>query len=266
MADPKKQVNPTPEVVEVDTTEEMLNNTVEAFALDTEATRKFKELVATFNNAVIEENISLMVQTEKVLKEALKAVNDEEKAAQVQAWADSAKPILTCLTEGGVYALTSIKRDKDVGTIEISGKSAIVDLKDLHKIAPTAFAEKTWMAYTEAANIAIRDYIAKVMGIKTFTEKLAGFKLNATAKMLKISAGDMKTAKGTKAALQRVVDSILGTGYTVTCEDAEAFRYNYSQWGNKAINSVSLSMEASFRKQLTRIMVRIVNDLEYMGE
>jgi hypothetical protein len=104
------------------------------------------------------------------------------------------------------------------------------------------------------------------MGIKTFTEKLSGFKLSATAKMLKISVTDMKTAKGTKAALQRVVDSILGAGYTVTCEDAEGFRYNYSQWGNKAINSVSLSMETSFRKQLTRIMVRIVSELEYIGE
>lgn len=265
MANSKKQVAPTPEVTAMDI-DEMLDNSVEAFALDTEAARKFKELVVTFNNAVIEENVSLMVQTEKALKEALKALNDEEKAAQVQAWAASTTPVVTCLTEGGVYALTSVKRDKDVGTIEISGKSAIVDLKDLFKVAPTAFAEKTWMAHTEAANIAIRDYIAKVMGIKTFTEKLSGFKLSATAKMLKISVTDMKTAKGTCSALQRVVDSILGTGYTVTSEDAEAFRYNYSQWGNKAINSVSLSMEATFRKQLTRIMVRIVNDMEYMGE
>jgi len=263
MADSKKQEALAPEV---DATNEMLDNSVEALALDTETARKFKELVIAYNNAVIEENVSLAVQSEKALAETLKALNTEEKAAQLQTWAESQSPVLTCLTEGGTFSLTSIKRDKDLGTVEISGKSAIVDLKELFKIAPNAFADKRWMAFTEAANISIRDYIAKVMGIKTFTEKLAGFKLSATAKMLGIAEKDMRTAKGTRSALQKVVDSIVGGDYTVTSEDAEAFRYNYSQWGNKAINSVSLSMEASFRKQLTRIMVRIVNELEYMGE
>ena len=266
MAKSTTQENLTPVVDEVNATEELLDTSVEAIALESPIATKFKELVTTFNTAVVEENTSLMVSTEAAIKDTLKALNDEEKAAQLQNWAESEKPVHTCLTEGGTFALTSVKRDKDVGTLEISGKSAIVDLKELFKVAPNAFADKRWMAYTEAANIAIRDYIAKVMGIKTFTEKLAGFKLSATAKMLNISVGDMKTAKGTRTALQSVVDSIIGEGYTVTSEDAEAFRYNYSQWGNKAINSVSLSMEASFRKQLTRIMVRIVNELEYMGE
>ena len=266
MANNKTQANLVSDIEDMDIDSGLLDDVVTTLALETQVATKFKELVVTFNDAVIDGNTAVMVTTEKALKEALKALNDEEKSNQLQAWASSEKPVLTCLTEGGTFSLTSVKRDKDVGTLEISGKSAIVDLKELFKIAPNAFADKRWMAFTEAANIAIRDYIAKVMGIKTFTEKLAGFKLSATAKMLGIDEKDMRTAKGTKSALQKVVDSILGTGYTVTSEDAEAFRYNYSQWGNKAINSVTLSMEASFRKQLTRILVRIVNEMEYMGE
>lgn len=251
------------EIVEI---VELLNDEVEAFSLESATATKFKQLVTEFNAAIIDENAALAVATEKLLRDALKALNDEEKAAQLNLWAGAEEPVLACLLDGGTFALTSIKRDKDIGTIEISGKSAIVDLKELFKVVPQAFANQLWAAYAEAANIAIRDYIANVMGIKTMTEKLSGFKLSATAKMLGIDAADMKSAKGTKAALQKVVDSILGEGYTVTAEDAEAFRFNYASWGNKAINSVGLSMEATFRKMLTRIMYRIVNDVEYIGE
>jgi len=247
------------------TVEEVLENEMDVFEVDSETSKVFKELVQKFNDAVVDEDTTAMMQIDKMLKDALKALNDEEKAAQLNIWAQSEKPVLTCLLDGGTFALTSMKRDKDTGTIEISGKSAIVDLKDLFKVAPDAFAHKHWMAYAEAANVAIRDYIASVMKIKTFTEKLSGFKLSATAQMLGINAADMKTAKGTRAALQKVVDSIVAE-YTVTAEDAEAFRFNYSTWGNKAINSVSLSMEVSFRKMLTRILVRIVNEMEYVGE
>ena len=237
----------------------------------TEKSNAVRTLVTAFNDAVTAGNASLIASNEQLLTTALKELNEEEKSVQLNNWAGLSDSLLGCLESGGTYSLTGVKKDKDLGTVELVGKSAIVDLKDLFKVKQAAFADRNWLAYSEAANIAIRDYIAKIMKISTFTEKLAGFKLSATAAMLGITVKDMSTAKGTTSALQKVVDSIMGkvdgkSRYYVESEDAEAFRYNYSQWGNKAINSVSLNMEATFRKNLTRILVKMVNNLEYIGE
>ena len=54
--------------------------------------------------------------------------------------------------------------------------------------------------------------------------------------------------------------------FVVTAEDAEAFRYTYATWGSQGVLSVKFGVEATFRKILTRILVRIVNNLEYSGE
>jgi len=222
-------------------------------------------LLSSYNDALVAGNTTLTNSIKATLDIAIKELNEEEKSAQLNGWAETEKPVLSCLLDGGTFGLTGIKKDKDTEMLTLIGKSQIVDLKDLFKVKMEAFADRNWLAYSEAANIAIRDFIASVMGIRTMTEKLAGFKLSATAAMLGIGVKDMKTAKGCQAALQKVVNSII-EGYTVSAEDAEAFRYNYSQWGNKSITGVSLSMEASFRKMLTRILVKIVNDMEYVGE
>jgi len=247
------------------------NETTDFSDIGTEKSITVRKLVTAFNDAVVAGNASLIASTEQMLSTAIKELNEEEKSVQLNNWAELSDSLIACLTSGGTYTLTGVKKDKDLGTVEIVGKSAIVDLKDLFKVKQTAFADRNWLAYSEAANIAIRDYIAKIMKIGTFTEKLAGFKLSATAAMLGITVKDMSSAKGTTSALQKVVDSMMGkvdgkSRYAVESEDAEAFRYNYSQWGNKAINSVSLNMEATFRKNLTRILVKMVNNLEYIGE
>ena len=235
-------------------------------ALETEASLNVKRLVLEFNGAVEAEDAVQMQLIEPQLKEALKLLNSEERAAQLTAWAGTEKPVESVLRSGGEYALTALSKHKDMGTYELDGKTDIVDLADLFRLVPKAFANHNWLAYTEAANIAIRDYIVNVMKIKTMSEKHTAFKLSVAASALGITMKDMRTAKGSKGALQKVVDSILGSGYIVEDEDGEALRLNYSAWGNKAITSVALCMEARFRKQLTRILVRIVNDLEYSGE
>ena len=243
----------------------ILDAEMEAEATGTEKSIAVRTLVESHNDAVAAGNATLTATIKLTLDKALKELNEEERTTQLNGWAGTEKPVLSCLTDGGVFGLTGLKKDKDTELITLVGKSQIVDLRDLFKVKMDAFADKNWLAYSEAANIAIRDFIATVMGIRTMTEKLTGFKLSATAQMLGISAKDMKTAKGCQAALQKFVNSII-EGYTVSAEDAEAFRYNYSQWGSKSITGVSLSMEVSFRKMLTRILVKIVNEMEYVGE
>jgi hypothetical protein len=242
-----------------------LNSENEVTTTETEKSIAVRTLIAAHNDALVAGSTALTATIKTTLDKAIKELNEEEKSVQLNGWADTEKPVLSCLTDGGTFGLTGIKTDKDTGMITLVGKSQIVDLKELFKVKMDAFVDRNWLAYAEAANIAIRDFIASVMNIRTMTEKLAGFKLTATAAMLGIGAKDMKTAKGCQAALQKVVNSII-EGYTVTVEDAEAFRYNYSQWGSKSITGVSLSMEATFRKTLTRILVKIVNKMEYVGE
>ena len=225
-----------------------------------------KQLVQAYNSAVETENAGVMQVIEPQLKEAMKLLNDDERAAQLVAWASSENPLISVLSGAcGVYTLTALTKHKEMGTYELTDKTDIVDLFDLFKLAPQAFAKRDWIAYAEAANIAIRDYIANVMKI-TMSEKLAKFKLSIAAKALGITEKDMRTAKGTKGALQQVVDAICGSGFTVASEDAEALRLAYASWNNKSTTSVTLPMEVRFRKQLTRILVRIVNELEYSGE
>ena len=245
--------------------ETLLDAEPEAIEGASEKALAFQKAIERYNEEIDLETAKI-AEYEQAVQTTLKLLNEEEKATQLESWASTDKPVIACLHNGGTYALTSVSRDKDTGYMNISGKAAIVDLKDLWMVKKEAFAEKNWVLFAEAANVAIRDYIASIMGIKVFTEKLAKFKLSASASVLGITAKDMKTAKGTKIALQKVVNSILGTGYEVTTEDAEAFRYNYSQWGNKSITSVSMCIESNFRKQLTRLLYRIVNEAEYIGE
>ena len=231
------------------------------------------KLVMAINTAIIEEKLAIAKILDAVLKDALKLLNEEEEANQIQGWLAMEEPILNCLQQGGTYSLTAVKRDKDTGHIdEIVMKPAIVDLRELYMKNRKIVANNRWLMYCEAANMAIRDYMVRVMGIRKMSDKLTKFKLSAAAQGLGISEKDMRTAKGCQAALQKVVDAIFkldDTGkarFTVTAEDAEVFRHTYAKWSNTTTLGVKLPFEATFRKTLTRILVRIVNNLEYEGE
>ena len=232
------------------------------------------KLVMAVNTAIVEEKLALAKTLDAALGDALKLLNKEEEANQILGWLAMEDPILACLTVGGgTYSLTSVKRDKDTGMIdEIVMKPAIVDLRDVYMANTAIIANPKWLMYAEAANMAIRDYMVRGMGIKKMSDKLTKFVLEAAAKGLGISEKDMRTAKGCQAALQKVVNSIMGLDsekkarFTVTAEDAEVFRHTYAKWSNSTTLGVKLPLEATFRKTLTRVLVRIVNNLEYVGE
>ena len=250
----------------------ILDTDLESVEAQSEKSVLFRNLVHAFNEQVAEGNMTLASQTDVALTDAMKKLNAEEKSDQIQNWLATPDPIVSVLQDGGTYKLTGIKRNKETGMIDdIIVKPAIVDLRDVYMANKAIVADQRWLAYCEAANVAIRDFMVKVMGIKHMTDKLKGFQLSATSKMLGIAEKDMKTAKGCTGALQKVVNSIFGLidgkpRFEVTAEDAEAFRYTYASWGNQGVVNVKLSMEATFRKSLTRILVRIVNEIEYAGE
>jgi len=248
--------------------EVLLDVELESVESQSEKSIVVRTLVAQYNDAVANGDMAVATSLDKQLLEALKALNAEERATQIENWLGTSDPVVSALIDGGTYRLTAVKRNKETGLIDdIIVKTAVIDLRDIYMVNKTVFHDQNWLAYCEAANVAIRDFMVKVLGIKHMTDKLKGFQLTATSKMLGISIADMKTAKGCTGALQKVIDSIFGTGrYTVTAEDAEVFRYTYATWGTQNALSVKLSIESTFRKILTRIMVRIVNELGYTGE
>ena len=251
---------------------ELLEAELEALETHSENALLVRSLVSAYNEHVTDGNMALATQVDVQLTDAIKKLNAEEKSEQVQSWLASQDPILTALQDGGTYRLTGVKRNKETQLIDdITIKPAIIDLRDLYMAKRDIVADNRWLAYCEAANVAIRDFMVKVMGVRHMTDKLKGFQLSETARMLGIKEDNMKTAKGTQSALQKVINSIFGLvdnkpRFIVSAEDAEAFRYTYAKWGNKGVLSVSYSIEATFRKTLTRILVRIVNNLEYTGE
>ena len=251
---------------------EFLDMELEALETQSELATQFRSLVNTYNELVTAGNMVLATQTDAQLKDALKKLNAEEKAGQIQGWLATPEPIITVLQDGGTYRLTDVKRNKETLMIDdIVTKPTIVDLRDLHMANKEIVADNRWLMYCEAANALILNYLTKVMGIKQMTDKLKNFKLKMTSQLLEIKEADMKTAKGCLEALQKVTNSIFGLEnnrprFTVTTEDSEAFRYTYARWGNKTVTSVAFPIEATFRKILTRILVRIVNNLEYTGE
>ena len=251
---------------------ELLDMEFEALETQSELAIQFRNLVIVYNEQVTAGNMALATQTDAMLKDVLKKLNANEKAVQVQTWLASPDPIVTALHDGGTYKLTNVKRNKETLMIDdIVIKPAIIDLRDLYMAKKEIVADNRWLAYCEAANVAIRDFMVKIMGVKHMTDKLKGFQLTATSKILGIKEADMKTAKGCQGALQKVVNSIFGMidnkpRFIVTQEDAEAFRYTYASWGTQGVVSVKFSIEATFRKILTRILVRIVNELDYAGE
>jgi len=247
---------------------ELLAPDLESADSQTEASIRVRTLVGQYNDAVTNDNMSLATTLDAQLQEAIKALNSEERTVQITNWLGTSDPVVSALIDGGTYRLTAVKRNKETGLIDdIIVKTAVIDLRDIYVVNKAVFRDQNWLAYCEAANVAIRDFMVKVLGIKHMTDKLKGFQLTATSKMLGISMAAMKTAKGCTGALQKVIDSIFGADrYTVTTEDAEAFRYTYATWGTQNTLSVKLSIEATFRRTLTRILVRIVNDLAYTGE
>lgn len=225
---------------------------------------KVNTLLNALNAAISEENPDTVIaQIKTELDTAISVLNDEERATTLADLAASLMPVYeTCRV--GMYALTSIVKDKKGNGYSKGEKYEIIDLYDLAKVKPEAFKNPQWIYYVEALNHAVKDYILAMQGITKKSQRLSEFKLSATAQILGISVKDTKTNKGMTAALQTVVDTIL-CDQTVTNIDAEALRLNYSAWG-RAINGVVMPIETSFRKQITRILFRIINNEEFVGE
>lgn len=230
---------------------------------NTTSIQKVNSLLEALNATIGEGTEKEIAEAKFKLDEALKELNTEEKATTIADLAANEKPVYEACRVG-MYALTTIVKDDKGENFTLGEKYQVMDLYDLAKVKPDAFATKEWIYYAEALNHAIKDYILAMQGIKKKSDRLNNFKLSATAQILGIDVKDMKTAEGMTAALQKVVNSII-EGQTVTSEDAEALRLNYTRWGT-AINGVSMPIETSFRKQLTRVLFRMVNGEEYIGE
>jgi hypothetical protein len=225
----------------------------------TETRTNVEQLLEKLNAAIIDGVPAQIVEARHAFDEGLTKLNDEERGAQMTAWMTEESPVLAALKADGQYVLTCASKDKKADTFSLDVKTEIIDLaKEFDGQA--VFADKQWFVYAEALNHAIKDYLLKIGKIvpKKVSERLENFKLSATAKALGIGVDKVKTTKGLTDALQRVVNAII-PGFEVQPEDSEMLRLNYSKWG-KAPAAVSLSIESSFRKQLTRVLVAIVND------
>lgn len=225
---------------------------------------KVNSLLVVLNATITDKKTDAEIAQRKAeLDLAIGELNTEEKANTIADFSASETPVLDACRVG-MYALTTAIKDKNGDGYTLGEKYEVIDLLDLSKTKPDAFKDAQWIYYAEALNHAVKDYIMAMQGITKKSKRLDDYKVSATAQILGITVKDMKTSKGMTAALQKVVDSIVD-GQTATSTDAEALRLNYSKWGS-AINGVSMPIEGSFRKQITRVLFRIVNNEEFIGE
>lgn len=224
-----------------------------------------QETVNSYNAAVDAGDYAEIMALDAQIKEGVKNLNAVERKTQLAFWAGQENPTMSCLKDSsGFYTLTATKRENETNYLTLEAKTSVVDLYDLYLVKPAVFG-KQWQVQVEALNFAVKDLIMEDLGITKVSERLAGYQKSAVVAQLGITAADLRNSETMTAGLNNVVQSIVGESYNCRATDINAVKALYARQGKKT-NAVVLAVSARFRKQLTPILVNIVQELEYEGE
>lgn len=202
---------------------------------------------------------------------AITVLNAAEKAEDFSKLLTSENPALTAIKQGAV-TFTALKTPTEKAPdFSLSTKIEVIDLAELKAFADdnsekaiNIFADQRALTFAEGLNHLVLNYSANGMKIKRFAKKLDAFRIKNTADLLKVEPKQENTVKGIKQALQTVTDKIT-SGLKISDDDTVALLMNYSKWG-KELNGVSMPIEASFRRMLTRVLYKVANGTEFVGE
>lgn len=239
-----------------------------------------------YNKVINGDDAQAIATAEKAARDAIDAFNRAAQVTNYSHWLRMETPILAALQAGTVMQLAlKVKNDKERKSVECEPTQVIVHLSDFDKYA----AEKdqkvmnsaTWRAAMEEARKVICGSCAlesqEETDIKAFAKAFdASFALAVSSARADCGTKTIDaryTLNNCVRALQDVMDAVLyndetGNGknkYRVLRSDMNVVRLTVAKRG-KSLHTISFPNAATFQKNVTDMLIRIVTNAKYNCE